>query len=196
MTAFAKEYGSALYQLAAEEGLDTELLQESAAAAALFRDNPDYMELLSTPVLPRQQRLEIADEAFRGRVHPYLLNFIKILLERGAVAQFPLCCEQFEVLYNRAHGIEKATAVTAAALSESLQQKLRERADREKMDRISELTRISRERPLTAEETAERQQLRQWYLQLWRKSVMNTLNNTYIEEADGTRHALPRKPGQ
>ena len=80
--------------------------------------------------------------------------------------------------------------------NDAMQQKLLERADREKMDRISELTRISRERPLTAEETAERQQLRQWYLQLWRKSVMNTLNNTYIEEADGTRHALPRKPGQ
>lgn len=80
--------------------------------------------------------------------------------------------------------------------NEAMQQKLREQEEQEKMARISELTRISRARPLTAEEAEERQQLRQWYLALWKKSVLNTLNNTYIEEADGTRHALPRKPGQ
>ena len=65
---------------------------------------------------------------------------------------------------------------------EFIQQQLQEQLTQQKMDRISELTRISRERTLTPEEQAERQELRQWYLSLWRNSVMNTLNNTYIED--------------
>ena len=63
----------------------------------------------------------------------------------------------------------------------------------EKKDRISELTRISRERELTAEEQAERQALREEYLQSWRESVIGTLENTYLVDEDGNKTKLPKK---
>ena len=47
--------------------------------------------------------------------------------------------------------------------------------DKEKMDRISELTRLSRERELTPDELTERAALRAEYLQDWRKSTVNVL---------------------
>ena len=63
----------------------------------------------------------------------------------------------------------------------------------EKKDRISELTRISRERELTAEEQAERQALREEYLQSWRESVIGTLDNTSLVDEDGNKRKLPKK---
>ena len=45
----------------------------------------------------------------------------------------------------------------------------------EKMDRISELTRISRERELTADEQTERAELRQEYIQEWRNGTLEAL---------------------
>lgn len=63
----------------------------------------------------------------------------------------------------------------------------------EKKDRISELTRISRERELTAEEQAERQALREEYLQSWRESVVGTLENTYLVDDNGNKRKLPKK---
>ena len=65
--------------------------------------------------------------------------------------------------------------------------------EQEKKDRISELTRISRERELTAEEQAERQALRDEYLQSWRESVIGTLDNTYLVDEDGNKRKLPKK---
>lgn len=62
-----------------------------------------------------------------------------------------------------------------------------------KKDRISELTRISRERELTAEEQEERQALRQEYLQSWRESVIGTLENTYLVDENGNKTKLPKK---
>lgn len=62
-----------------------------------------------------------------------------------------------------------------------------------KKDRISELTRISRERELTTEEQEERQALRQEYLQSWRESVIGTLDNTYLVDEDGNKTKLPKK---
>ena len=50
-----------------------------------------------------------------------------------------------------------------------------------KMDRISELTRLSRERALTDVEQAERAALRSEYLAEWRRSTISVLENTFIQ---------------
>ena len=65
--------------------------------------------------------------------------------------------------------------------------------DKEKMDRISELTRLSRERELTPDELTERAALRAEYLQDWRKSTINVLENTYIVDEKGNKHKLKKK---
>ena len=61
------------------------------------------------------------------------------------------------------------------------------------MDRISELTRIARERDLTPEEQAERKALREEYLADWRRSTIDVLENTYIDHGDGRITKLPKK---
>ena len=58
------------------------------------------------------------------------------------------------------------------------------------MDRISELTRLSRERELTAEEQAERQALREEYIREFRSNMKQILDNTTVERPDGTVEAL------
>ena len=56
----------------------------------------------------------------------------------------------------------------------------------EKIDRISELTRLSRERELTPEEQKERQALREEYLQAIRGNMQSILNNTTVNRPDGS----------
>ena len=63
----------------------------------------------------------------------------------------------------------------------------------EKMDRISELTRISRERELTQEEKTERQALREEYLAEWRRGTIETLESLRIQNPDGTIVPLKKK---
>ena len=129
MTDLAREYGMALYQLAEEEQLDQQILEEFSVLAGQFEENPEYLELLSTPALQKSQRLQIADETFRGRIHVYLLDFIKILIQREAAQQLPQCWRQYEKLYNQRHNIERATAVTAVPLSPQLRDKLLEKLE-------------------------------------------------------------------
>lgn len=63
----------------------------------------------------------------------------------------------------------------------------------EKKARISELTRISRERELTEAEQTERQALREEYLNDWRKSTKAVLDNTYIVDEKGNKRKLEKK---
>ena len=60
-------------------------------------------------------------------------------------------------------------------------------------DRISELTRIARERDLTPDEQAERKALREEYIADWRRSTIDVLENTYIDHGDGRITKLPKK---
>lgn len=62
----------------------------------------------------------------------------------------------------------------------------------EKIDRISELTRISRERELTDEEKAERQELRNEYIASYKASLIANLENTYIVDEKGNKTKVKR----
>ena len=78
MTETARMYGGSLYDLAAEEGLEARILGELDEAVALFKANPDYLHLLSTPSIPKKERCGLLDEALRDQVHLYVLNFLKM----------------------------------------------------------------------------------------------------------------------
>lgn len=63
----------------------------------------------------------------------------------------------------------------------------------EKLDRINELARISKQRELTQEELQEREVLRKEYIAEWRKGAMDVLDNLVIQTPDGKRHKLQKK---
>ena len=129
MTEFGREYGDGLFELCSEEGLDEEVLAELETLNALLKEQPDFVRLLMNMSLSREERLNIADQALRGQLHPYLLNFIKILVERGAVNEFPNCVSAYRERYGRAHEIAEAEVTTATALSEKQRQALREKLE-------------------------------------------------------------------
>lgn len=65
--------------------------------------------------------------------------------------------------------------------------------EKAKMDRISELTAIAKQRELTAEEKAERQALREEYLSEWRRGTLEVLENTYVVDEHGNKRKLRKK---
>ena len=106
MTEIARMYGGSLYDLAAEEGLETRILDELDEAAKLIRDDPEYLRLLSTPSIPKKERCALLDEAFRGQVHLYVLNFLKILCENGTLRELPGCARAYRIRYDLATKID------------------------------------------------------------------------------------------
>ena len=132
MTRTAKLYGSALYDLAVEEQRSEQLLGELNVLRESFVQEPDFVYLLATPALSKEERCGILDQSFRGKIDAYLLNFMKILCENGTIRQFGDCAQEFKRRYNEDNGILEVQAVTAVAMNEALTAKLR--------DRLSEVT--------------------------------------------------------
>ena len=119
MTQTAKVYGGSLYDLAAEEKLTDVLLQQTREVCEIFRTNPEYLRLLAEPSIPLDERKGLIETAFGTQAERYLVNFIKLLCEKGLLGDFSGCCEEFARRYNLEHGIAEAVVTSAVALTES-----------------------------------------------------------------------------
>lgn len=124
MSMVGSNYAAALYSLAKDEGLDVPVLEEMTVLGDAFARELDFLRLLSTPNLSKDERCAIIDNSFRGKVHPYVLNFMKILTQKGYARYFGDCCKAYRELYNADHGIISVLAVTAVALTEEQTEKL------------------------------------------------------------------------
>lgn len=124
MSGIGSNYAQALYSLAKEENLTGVILQELKTLAAAFAQEPEFLRLLSAPNLSKDTRTGIVDDSFRGKVQPYVLNFLKLLTEKGHVRSFFDCVKAYREQYNEDNGIVCVVAVSATALTASQQAKL------------------------------------------------------------------------
>lgn len=127
MNEVATVYGQGLYALAKDEALEKTLLEQMLLLNTAFDGQPEYLKLLASHNLPKQERVEILDKDFRETVHPYVLNFLKLLTEKGYIRHFSACCKVYRQAYNQDQGILEVDAVSAIALNDGQKQRLTEK---------------------------------------------------------------------
>ena len=130
MTGAGSVYGEALYSLAREERLEETLLNQLQVLQQSFAAEPDFLRLLANRSVPAEERLSVLEESFRGRVHDYVLNFLKLLTERGHILQFSDCCNTYRDAYYEDSGILPVRAVSAVALSQEQSRRLTDKLSR------------------------------------------------------------------
>ena len=127
MTELAKEYGAGMYALAAEEKIEKDVLEEMSTLKGCFKEQPEFVRLLSNMSLGKEERLGILDSTLRGQVNPYVLNFLKILCERGALHEFAGCEEAYREQYNKDHGVVEAHVTTGEEMNDDQRARLIEK---------------------------------------------------------------------
>ena len=125
MTEVGSVYGQALYDLTFSEGVAETVLRQMDVLRQSFCAEPEFLKLLNTPALTKQERCCILDDSFRGKLQPYLLNFLKLLTEKGYIRHFFHCCDAYRECYNRDHGIMPVTVVTALPMTADQQKRLK-----------------------------------------------------------------------
>lgn len=126
MTQLQQAYAQGLYTLAQEENLTEQIMAQLSALEETVGQDREYLQLLSTPALSKEERCNLLDQAFRDKVHIYVLNFMKILTEKGYIGQFSGCCRAFRQQYNEDRGILPVRVVSAVKLTAAQTERLRE----------------------------------------------------------------------
>ena len=119
MTGLAREYGEALYELARDEGLGLLIFEQLDDISALLKAQPQFIRLLCSRAVERGTRLKIVDDTFGNHVHPYVTNFMKLLVEKEHFDAFLLCAQWYHQRFNEDSGIVEAFVTSAVALNEA-----------------------------------------------------------------------------
>ena len=117
MTAVAREYAEALYGLARDEGVCDRVREDLRTLRDPIGENPPYLRLLSAPNIAREERCGLLKDCLQDRVHPYVLNFLRLLTEKGVIRHFGECCDAYQALYNEDHDILVVRCVSAVPLT-------------------------------------------------------------------------------
>lgn len=142
MTEYARVYGGSLYDLAAEEQLTETIKDQMLAVKGLFRENPDYLKLLSEPSIKKNERVGLIDQAFGEQAEKYLVSFLKLLCERGILNEYEGCCDEFVRRFNADNNIAEAVVTSAVALSETQLSALRSKLEKTSGKKIEIVSKI------------------------------------------------------
>ena len=130
MTEYARVYGGSLYELAAEEQLTDVIKEEMLEIKAIFREEDDYLKLLSEPAIKKDERIKLIEDAFGGQAERYLVNFLKLLCEKNLLREYEGCTEEFVRRYNQDNNIAEAVVYSASGLSENQKNSLKEKLEK------------------------------------------------------------------
>ena len=119
MTGLGKEYGEALFELAHDEHILEAMDGELSDIAALMKAEPEFVRLLCSRAIERDARVRVVDETFGGRAHAYIVNFMKLLVEKERFHCFQDSIDWFHQRCNDAFGIVEASVTSAVPLPPS-----------------------------------------------------------------------------
>lgn len=129
MSEVAKEYGAALYMVAAESEQTDAFAKALSIIGKAFAENPDYPILLASPNIPMDERLGQIEQAFGGAVEQEVVSFLQLLCQKGHIHDFEAAAEEYRALWQAATRVCDAVVTSAVPLNETQQQKLLEKLE-------------------------------------------------------------------
>lgn len=125
MISSGNDYASALFMLAVERDRLKEFSNDLSIVGKVFRENPEYQLLITSPNIPKDERLRIIDSAFNDKVSEHILNFIKVLCEHNKIFSLEECIKDFNALKKQAENSITAHIYTAVPMDKVQVDKLK-----------------------------------------------------------------------
>ncbi len=124
MNGAGREYASALFELAAEEGCGEEISRGLDYVTQVFRQAPEYADFLASPAVPMSERLGSVEEYIAGAVHPHVSALLGLMTRWNRIRDFDECAEEYALLYNASLRRAEAVAYSAAPLNDQEKKRL------------------------------------------------------------------------
>ena len=91
----SKTYGEALFELAVEENKVDVLTEEISAILDILKQNPDFVNLLNHPKISKEEKLQVMEEVFGGKVSKEIQGFLNIVVAKERNKELMAIMEYF-----------------------------------------------------------------------------------------------------
>lgn len=127
MTQIGREYALALFELAQETKNEAAIGEGLKLVAGLMRENPEALDFLAAPNIPKRERMGVLGSVLAGQVPEYVLSLVQLLCEQGNIRAIEGCWQEYDALWNAAQGLATARVVSAVALTEEEKRRLEQK---------------------------------------------------------------------
>jgi len=116
--AVAKRYAVALFKIAKEQNLLTQMEEELQAVKQIFSEQKELLAFLEHPKLSKSAKKEVIANSFSKFSKP-VVNTLFIMLEGHRTGEIKLMAEEFIQLANEENSIAEATVYTVHPLTDT-----------------------------------------------------------------------------
>jgi F-type H+-transporting ATPase subunit delta len=121
----AKEYATALFMIAVEQNEAKKFAAALETVTNSLRDNPEYTEFLSTPSIPKSERIASLETVFGAIIPEDVLSFVKLLCEKDRMRITEACFREYMKLYDESKRVSWAYVKSAIPLTPEQKSALR-----------------------------------------------------------------------
>ncbi|MDN5292874.1 MAG: F-type H+-transporting ATPase subunit delta [Eubacteriales bacterium] len=123
----ARRYAQAFFELAQEKNRLDEIHGELNQVWQIFKDNPEFFQFYVHPLNLPQNKKDLIEKAFAGKVSSETLNFLRLLVDKRREKFLPEIVEVFNELTNEAKNKVEAELVAATELRPDVVEEIRKR---------------------------------------------------------------------
>jgi len=112
-------YGDALFELAVESGKIDDFLKEAEGVIDVVKSNDGFSQMMNHPKINKEEKLQIIDEVFKGRVSDEMVGLLRMLEEKDHSKDIETVLNYFIDRIFDYKKIGKATVSTPMELTEA-----------------------------------------------------------------------------
>ena len=134
MNQIAQTYAEALFSLGLEEKKLTKLQDEGKALSEIIHDNEDFLLLIDSRFMSREERQDIASKILKD-FDEDIISFVKVLIANNRTNYIKDVLEAFNSLCNEYKGVKEGLIYSAFPLNKETINKIKNKISQiEKMD--------------------------------------------------------------
>ncbi len=126
----ATTYSEALFDVAVETGKIEAFLEDLSGVVDSLKTYPEFFDLFKTPQISTDEKKEIIENVFGGKISGEVLNFLKIIMDKHRGNEIEAITKAYEERVYDHKGIEKATVVSAVPLSDAQMKAITEKLEK------------------------------------------------------------------
>ncbi|MGN1034307.1 MAG: ATP synthase F1 subunit delta [Oscillospiraceae bacterium] len=110
-------YANSLFELAKEAKSCDDIYTQLSVLCAIFENNNDIKKFFANFSISKEEKFKLVDQDFGSDFNIYIINFLKLLIDKYRIQFLPKIFSEFKVLYNNYKNIKQVTVISAIKLS-------------------------------------------------------------------------------
>lgn len=121
----AKNYSKALVEMVRDNVISFEdLSKDLAAVSEILETSQDLRLTLENPTVSEKVKSQIVEEVFKNEVHPQVVSFLKVLIDKNRFSEFSQIKADYEIKLDDVNKIQSVEITSAVELSEEYRERI------------------------------------------------------------------------